>query len=153
MFEQILDLPAHPLLVHAAVVLIPLLALLASAYGLIPRIRAATGWAVAALAVAAPASAAAAYLSGTAFYDSLFARGVPPGELGERVVTHANLGSPTLFAALGLGLSAGVLLYAVARGPRVLSLIFTVTTVLAGLVALFLTVRAGHTGATAVWGR
>jgi len=38
-FEQLLGLPAHPLLLHATVVFVPLLALGTIAYAVVPRLR------------------------------------------------------------------------------------------------------------------
>ncbi|HEX2356851.1 MAG TPA: hypothetical protein VHI50_10380, partial [Micromonosporaceae bacterium] len=64
MFEEILGVPAHPLLVHAAVVFVPLLIAAALAYALVPALRGRVGWAVALLAVAAPLAAWFATLSG-----------------------------------------------------------------------------------------
>lgn len=64
MFKEILGLPAHVLVVHAVVVLVPLLALLSAAYVALPRFRARLDWAVAILAVVAPVSAFVAVESG-----------------------------------------------------------------------------------------
>jgi uncharacterized membrane protein len=43
-FEKVFGLPAHPLVVHAAVVLIPITVLAAIAYVLVPRLRPRLGW-------------------------------------------------------------------------------------------------------------
>ena len=48
MFDQINGLPVHALVLHAAVVFVPLLALGAIVYALIARWRPRIGWAVAA---------------------------------------------------------------------------------------------------------
>ncbi len=56
MFDQINGLPVHALVVHAAVVFVPLLVLGAIAYAVVPRWRPRVGWAVVLLAIAAPAA-------------------------------------------------------------------------------------------------
>jgi uncharacterized membrane protein len=43
-FEKVFGLPAHPLVVHAAVVLIPITVLTALGYVLVPRLRPRLGW-------------------------------------------------------------------------------------------------------------
>ena len=53
MFDRISGLPAHPLIVHAAVVLVPLLALGAIVYAVVPPLRKHFRWAVGLLAIAA----------------------------------------------------------------------------------------------------
>ena len=45
MFDQINGLPVHVLVLHAAVVFVPLLALGAVVYALVPRWRPRMGWA------------------------------------------------------------------------------------------------------------
>ena len=71
MFDKIAGIPAHPLLVHAAVVFVPLLALGAVVYGAIPALRFRVRWPVALLAVAGAVSVVAAHKSGEAFESRL----------------------------------------------------------------------------------
>lgn len=172
MFDEILGLPAHPLVIHAAVVFVPLLALIGAAYAVLPRHRARLGWAVVLLAVVAPVSALASWLSGRALLDGRFGGRIPPGVVGERIAEHESLATPLLISTAALGVAA-LLLVAVARkaGPAPDAATggrrraaagsagnTTVTTVLAGVtivlavVAVYFVVRTGHTGALAVWG-
>ena len=72
MFNTIGGIPAHPLLIHAAVIFIPLLILGAVVYALWPRARVRIGWAVVALAPLAPEVPVAGSLAGS------IAAGVPP---------------------------------------------------------------------------
>ena len=51
MFDEISGLPAHPLLVHAAVIFIPLQVLAGIAYAVVPFTRKYAWWTVLALAV------------------------------------------------------------------------------------------------------
>ena len=57
MFDQFNGLPVHALVLHAAVVFIPLLALGAVVYAVVPRWRSRTGWAALLLALVAPVCA------------------------------------------------------------------------------------------------
>ena len=76
MFDQINGLPVHALVIHAAVVFVPLLALGAVVYGLIPRWRPRIGWAVLLLAILAPATAFVAKESGEELRYRLLQQGL-----------------------------------------------------------------------------
>ncbi|MGH3648434.1 MAG: DUF2231 domain-containing protein, partial [Micromonosporaceae bacterium] len=65
-FEEILGLPAHPLLVHAAVVLVPMLVLVGVGYGLIPPLRRKLDLVLVGLALVAPGDVYLARESGQA---------------------------------------------------------------------------------------
>ncbi|WP_326553141.1 hypothetical protein [Micromonospora sp. NBC_01813] len=164
MFEEVAGIPAHPLLVHAAVVFVPLLALLAVAYALIPALRPHTRWVLAALAVVAPVSALVTKLSGDAF----FARMDEAGRITESflpvIEEHEQLGNLTLMAAIVLGLATLALVYLVAprvaaaagsaaAAPRSGALVLVVkgVVILAAGVSIYFVVSAGDTGAKAVW--
>jgi hypothetical protein len=152
MFDEILGLPVHPLVVHAAVVLTPLLAVLAAVYALAPRTRPVLTWAVAGLAPVVPVSVLAARQSGEALKEGRFASA--GGELGERIAEHAGLGTPLLLVTFALGAVAAALVY-VTRGDRFgrpVQLAVSALTVVLAVVALYYVVRTGHSGAVAVWG-
>ncbi|WP_084958131.1 DUF2231 domain-containing protein [Thermoactinospora rubra] len=149
MFDEILGLPAHPLIVHAAVVLTPLLCLLALGYALAPRFRPMAAWAVAALAVIVPATVFAAKQSGEALERARFASA--DGVLAQRIEVHQSFATPLLYAALGLGVSALLMVFAGRRDKR-LQLVFSATTVVLAAVAGYYVFRAGDSGARAVWG-
>lgn len=141
-FDTVLGLPIHPLVVHAAVVLLPLAALGLIAIVAIPRWRGPLGWLVMAGLAAAAVSVFVAAQSGEALADRV-------GEPRE----HAELGEvlPLLSGAL---LAAGLLWFLVAR-RNARSLVATVLAVAAialAVVNLGWVVRVGHSGAEAVWG-
>ncbi|WP_068924221.1 hypothetical protein [Planobispora rosea] len=151
MFEEFLGLPAHPLITHSAVVLIPLLAVLAAVYALAPRTRAATTWAVLGLAVVAPLATLAARQSGIAFKEGRFSSA--SGQLGERIAEHESFGTPLTLVVAGLGLAALGLVY-VTRGDRFgrpVVLAASALTVVLAVAAGYYVARAGHSGAVAVW--
>ena len=151
MFGTVFGIPAHPLFVHAAVVFIPLLALTAAAYALVPRWRGRIEWLTIALAVIAPLAALAAKFSGDKFITARFPKGAPAN-----VLQHRSYGTQTLWLTLGLALATALMLWAlqpsrtlppwVLGGVRVLVLVLAVITVI-------WVVRTGEAGATAVWGR
>ncbi|MEU8383637.1 hypothetical protein [Streptosporangium sp. NPDC048865] len=152
MFDEILGLPLHPLIVHAAVVLTPLLAVLAAVYALAPRTRPVLTWAVVGLAPVVPVSVLAARQSGEALEEGRFAS--IEGKLGERIAEHASFGTPMLLVAFALGLVAAALVY-VTRGGRfgrTAELAVSALTVVLAVVSLYYVVRTGHSGAVAVWG-
>ncbi|GAA3031370.1 hypothetical protein [Streptosporangium longisporum] len=152
MFDEILGLPQHPLIVHAAVILTPLLAVLATVYALVPRTRPVLTWAVAGLAPIVPVSVFVAKQSGDALNEGRFSSA--SGELGQRITEHAGFGTPLLLVALGLGVASAALVYA-CRGDRFgrpLVTVVSALTVILAVTALYYVVRAGHSGAVAVWG-
>jgi TRAP-type uncharacterized transport system fused permease subunit len=151
MFDEVLGLPAHPLVVHGAVVLTPLLVAVAVAYALVPRWRAATAWAVVLLSLLAPAAVYAAWQSGQSLKAARFA--TAGGELGRRIADHEAHAVPLLIACGGLGLVSLVLVYA-SRGDRfgkpVTIVLSGLTVVLAAVTAYFVFL-SGDSGARAVW--
>ena len=56
-FDELAGLPAHPLAVHAPVILIPLAALTALLYAFLPRARSSVRWWLGGLTLAATATA------------------------------------------------------------------------------------------------
>lgn len=72
MFDQVFGLPAHALIVHAAVIFVPLLVALSIAYAVLPRVRHKLDWALVATAVVALGAAFAAKESGEALEQRLF---------------------------------------------------------------------------------
>ncbi|HWH00212.1 MAG TPA: DUF2231 domain-containing protein [Pilimelia sp.] len=158
MFDEITGIPAHPLVVHAAVVFVPLLCLAAVAYGALPRVRGALGWVAATLAVVAPLSAWFATLSGEELERRLVERNYPPEVLAQ-VERHAELGTVALYLTLPLALVTlalvGVCTVAPRRGrpaPRWLTVLLTLAAAGLAAAAAYYTVRTGDTGARAVWG-
>lgn len=151
MFDQILGLPAHPLIIHAAVMLTPLLALLAVLYAAVPRFRPHLAWAVVALSLAAPGAVFAARQSGLSLKQARFA--TADGELGQRISTHESFANPLLYSVIGLGAASLLLVYVARSGKfgRPLALVLSALTVVLAAVAGYYVFRAGDSGARAVW--
>ncbi|HET6484099.1 MAG TPA: DUF2231 domain-containing protein [Actinoplanes sp.] len=156
MFDQINGLPVHVLVLHAAVVFVPLLALGAVVYALVPRWRPKTGWAVVLLAIAAPASTFVAKESGTELFNRLLGQGLSgPGK--GILEDHMGFGTRTFWFTLALGVVSLVMVALTWRraGTR-LPLIGEVGggVVLIALAAIsgYYVYKTGDSGATAVWG-
>jgi hypothetical protein len=101
-FEEVLGIPAHPLIVHAAVVFVPLQVLAAFAYALVPLARRFIAWLVVSLAILAPATAFVAKLSGDALRDRLIRKGMVTPEFLPKIDDHSSFGANTLYASLAL---------------------------------------------------
>ena len=156
MFREINGLPGHVLVIHAAVVLVPLLALLSIAYGVLPRWRPRFGWAVAVLAVAAPIVTWVATQSGEALKEVLEEKGYP-AQILHQVEAHAEYGETTLRFTVGLAVAALLLLLVtsgyerVRRLPSWLSLVLTGVVVILAVFAVAYVYLTGDSGAQAVW--
>jgi uncharacterized membrane protein len=151
-FETILGIPAHPLLIHAAVVFVPLLIVGALAYVLIPRLRGRIGWAVALLAIVGPLSALAAKLSGDAFRARLVTRHLASAQIISKVDQHRHFGTLTTIISAILGVVTLILvLVPAARQRGVLQVILAVVTIGLGVATGYYIFRTGDTGAHIVW--
>ena len=158
MFDEFMGLPVHPLLVHAAVVFVPLLCLLAVVYAVVPRLRAMTGWAAAALAVAAPFAAWFATLSGKELEAKLLAQGMS-GPIVQQINDHQGFGDRTLYFSIALGVVTllMVFLYGTRSGrartiPSAASIVLAVITIGLAAGTGYYAFKTGDSGARAVWG-
>ncbi|MFF4874961.1 MULTISPECIES: DUF2231 domain-containing protein [unclassified Micromonospora] len=163
MFEEFMGIPAHPLVLHAAVVFVPLLALLTIGYALVAPIRPHTRWVLGLLALAAPVSALLAKLTGDAFFDRMRAANRVTPEFVPTIEAHQQFGNFTLYATIGLAVVALALVWFVpprtaeasatggARHGRALTLSLQVLSLVAAGIALYYVIRTGDSGAKAVW--
>lgn len=162
MFEELLGLPAHPLLVHAAVVFVPLLSIAAAGYALAPPIRRHIAWAVVGLAVVAPLAAWFATLSGNALRARLASQGMA-AEVLARIDEHRDFGNLTLWTSLGLAVLAVLLVGTVVirgrrptghrgRGGLVLTVVLTAGVLVLAAATAYYVFRTGDSGARVVWG-
>lgn len=140
---EIDGIPLHPLVVHAAVMLVPLAALGALLVIVSARLRDRFGWLVAIVAAAGAGSAIMAKLTGEALATQL--------GVGDLVATHRSFGTlvPYPAVALALSLPAALLLKPKSRTAWLVAAGLSVVAAVAGLVLVVLT---GHSGAVAVWG-
>ena len=156
MFEEFSGIPVHPLLVHAAVVFVPLLVLIAYIYALVPRLRERIGWAAALLAVVAPVTALFAKESGEAFREVMVRKNYP-SEILDRVTRHQEYGERAFWFSLGLGFVTLLLMFATNGHPRVRGLpswvrfVLTAAVVVLGALSAVFLYLTGDSGARAVW--
>jgi hypothetical protein len=155
-FDQINGLPVQALANHAAVVFVPLLALVAIVYAVVPRWRAKVGWAAVLLAIAAPVTAWVTTESGEALRDRLVANGMSGPPLAA-IDTHMGYGEWTFRFSVGLGLVTLVMVFLTLRRterplPRAAELGLTVIMVALAAVSGYYVFRTGDSGAQAVWG-
>ncbi len=156
MFDQINGMPVHALVIHAAVVFVPLLAAVAIVYAVVPRWRAKVGWAAVLLAIAAPATSWVATQSGSELRERLVASGLSGPPL-EGIDDHMGFGTLTLYFSLGLAAVTLVLVFLTLRRserplPRVAELGLTVIVVVLAAVSSYYVFKTGDSGAQAVWG-
>lgn len=143
--DSVNGLPLHPLVVHAVVVLLPLAALGLIAISLVPKWSVRYGPLVWPLALVALVSSIVADQSGR--------------ELGRQVgvpVEHMQQGEQVKFVAAGVLVMALVVWLldrkATRRKRSILELILAGIAVVVSLLAIYVTVRAGDSGAQSVWG-
>jgi hypothetical protein len=155
-------LPAHPLLVHAVVVLVPLAALAALAIAVRAPWRRSAGIVVALLALAGALAATGAYIAGNQLADYLQAQGQDPAPID----AHGQLGLYALIAAWPFAVLAVITAAVARRDPRpsrgaatvATATTSTATTVaawlsaLAGIAAVYFTIMVGDSGSRLVWG-
>ncbi|MDI6099838.1 hypothetical protein QLQ12_14655 [Actinoplanes sp. NEAU-A12] len=149
-------MPVHVLVLHAAVIFVPLLALGAVVYGFVASWRPKIGWAVGLLAIVAPIAALITMLSGTEFYNRLLSLGrvSPPGKV--ILDGHMANGTTTFWLTLALGVVSLTLVVLTARNPRALpkfaDLGFALVLVVLAVLSGYYLYETGDSGATAVWG-
>lgn len=144
MFDTITNLPWHPLVVHAVIVLLPLACLGAVLVALRAEWDRLHGFLVVAAAFVAAGAALVAKQSGEALASRV---GLP--------VEHAAMGRWVVVAAglLFLGVAALWWLDRTHTAARTAAMrVLGVVNIALAAVALTTVVLAGHSGATAVWG-
>jgi uncharacterized membrane protein len=152
-FDQIHGLPVHALVLHAAVVFVPLLALGAIVYAVVPRWRPRIGWAVGILAVITPITCFVTKESGEKLYDRVVGQGMR-GKALTLLNQHMSFGTHTFWWVLALSVVTLVMLV-LTWGPRRLPMIASaagsVVMVVLAVIAGYYVYRTGDSGATVVW--
>lgn len=148
MFDTVLGLPVHALVVHAVVILVPLSALGVAAISVVPRWRVPFGPLVLAVTTAGLVMVPVASNSGERLRDRIDAGGV----VKEQIEDHVTWGERVLWPTLALWvLAAALVLLARRRRPgRIVTFVAVLAVVAAGASAGAVAL-AGHLGSTAVW--
>jgi hypothetical protein len=153
LFDQINGLPVHVLVLHAAVVFVPLLALGAIVYALVGPWRAKIGWAVLLLGIVAPICTFVAKESGEKLYDRL----APNMSANGKVILddHMHFGTMTFWFTLALGL-VSIVAVILSRGsgaaPKIVQWVLSAAMIVLAVIAGYYVYRTGDSGAHAVWG-
>lgn len=141
---MIWDLPAHPLVVHAPVVLIPVTAFLSIFLVANRRLSQRFGPLVLGIAGLAAVSAFAAAQTGEALEETLGYEVVEHADFGERVWWFSLA---TFLTMLGLWLIDR----SSRRSRRFDGNLLAIAVLVFAVLATFWVIRAGHTGAELVW--
>jgi len=141
-------IPAHPLLVHAVVVLVPLAALGSVAVAVRPGWSRPYGLLVAAGALAGAGAATLARFAGEQLEDAIE---ITPG-FQPVIDQHERFGLFTVFASWPFAVLAIAAIVLARRGDGRWSRVTGALAAVAGVVAVVATVLAGHSGSAAVWG-
>ena len=139
MFDTVLGLPVHALVVHGVVVLLPLMAVITAVVACIPRWRVHAAWPVVVVDAGLVGMTLVARQSGEALQERLG---------GQVAMQHAELGRNLVWFAIALFLAS--LVVALVRRSEKAALGASLA-VVAGVFALWWTIRVGHTGSEAVW--
>jgi len=147
--ETIGGIPLHPLVVHGAVVLVPLAALGVIVLALVPRWRSQYSVLAFLLALAATVNVQIAKMTGETFEDNF-------GEV-PKIERHAELGDVMLWFTLPL-FAASIVIWWLGRRAKNgrplssgLAILLSVLCIVAASAALVQVIRVGHSGADAVW--
>ena len=139
LFDTVLGLPIHALVVHGVVVLLPLMAIVTAVVACVPRWRARAAWPVVVIDAGMVAMTFVARQSGEALQSRL------GGQVAQQ---HAALGKNLFWFAFAMFL-ASLVVAMVHRSQR--ATLGAVLAVVAGVLVVVWTVRVGHTGADALW--
>lgn len=144
MFDTIMGLPLHPLVIHVVVVLLPVAAIATAAVAVRPSWRR-FATPLAGLNAVVMVAAFVATQSGEALEHRIEQLQTPPG-----LHEHAEWGDRLFWVSILLFLGALVIRVVRTRGET-LARVVAALAVLGAVVAVGMTVYVGHTGATAVW--
>lgn len=157
MFERFGDLPLHVLVIHLTVLVLPVAALTAIVYALVPKWRWLLRWPTLLLGLGALVCAFVAKKSGEAFVAA-----VP--QLKPLVKIHQDRGNLLFWFVLAFAVVA-VAAFLLLTGPsalasgkgakatksRPLELVMSAAVVVVGVLVIYQTIRTGDAGAKAVW--
>jgi uncharacterized membrane protein len=146
--DEVFGIPLHPLVVHAAVVFVPLAALATVVFAAVPRWRRTYGW----LVVATSAIALITVPLATQTGKRLLEMREFGGPVLEKVLEHEEMGDRVIWAVAPMFLlNLGAMLLLRAGRPSRDVTIVAVLAVVAAVASLVLVVLTGHLGSMAVW--
>lgn len=146
--DEVFGLPLHPLVVHAAVVFVPIAALGTLVLTIVPRWRSTYGWLVVIISGLAMVTVPLATRTGRRLTE-LREFG---GPVLERIQEHETMGDRIIWAVAPMFVLnlAVVLLLRTGRPAREVTVVAVLAS-LAAVVSVVLVVLTGHLGSLAVW--
>ncbi|MEJ6018900.1 DUF2231 domain-containing protein [Corynebacterium sp. H113] len=150
MFESIAGLPTHPLIVHLAVVAVPVAAILTLIYAFRPTLRAKFGIVTVAINFVAAVATVLARSTGEAMLPLVNLSEENPGP----VSTHAAYANYMLIAVGLMFIASAVLLWRdrrQAETPGSIGTIAIIVMAIAAIASLVFVFLTGHEGAVLVW--
>ncbi|WP_432834759.1 DUF2231 domain-containing protein [Dactylosporangium sp. CA-092794] len=157
MFDRVLGIPAHPLYIHAAVVLVPLLVLVAVLYAIWPASRRHIRWPLVAFALAAPGAVFFAKESGETFSGN---RSFQSAELKAAIAQHEDYANMLTLFVVVLAVVALVMAFmlpvtagarARIKAPAPAHWLLSVVAVVLAALSAYYVYRTGDSGAHMVW--
>jgi uncharacterized membrane protein len=147
---EILGIPVHPLVVHAAVVLIPLVALGTLIVAFWPKAMQRFGWLLAVFSAGGFAGALIARESGEELFESM------GEEASSTLDRHMSLGNWVFVPTLVMMVALVAMMLLIRRRdpgerPGWLYWLTATIAVLSAVASLVLVILVGHSGAKAVW--
>ncbi len=151
MFDKFMDLPLHILVLHFAVVLLPMSAMLTAAVFLRSEWRAKFAGLAAALNVGMLALTFVTVQAGEALKDKLNPKGSPNGPPSN---DHEEFGRALLWIVLALAIASVITWFAGRMEGMLPAAVVGLAVVVGGLAvaSTVLTVVTGHTGSQSKWG-
>ena len=156
MFDRVLGIPAHPLYIHAAVVLVPLLVLTAVLYAIWPGSRRHIRWPLVAFALATPGATFFAKESGESFSTNPAFQAPAMKAL---VAEHSDYADMLFLLVLGLAVVALAMAFVIPAGggkarvnaPAAAHWVLAGLAVVLAGASMYYVYRTGDTGAHMVW--
>jgi hypothetical protein len=158
-FDNLGNLPLHPLVVHAVVIGVPLAALLAFLFAF-PKTRSWARWPLAITVIGATGATYVARQSGLALEAAL---GIQPGNpVGDLILRHSLLANQLFWIMIVFSVIGLLNVFLVSQGRTggsdsgakqsvIVRVVLPILLVAAAVVALVWIVRVGDLGARAVW--
>lgn len=150
MFSEFHDLPVHALAVHAAVVLVPLSALLAVLFA-VPRTRSWALWAFPLVTIAAMVAVFVSKQSGQELFEHLDAK---EGPVYDAIKDH-EAAADRLFIFMIVFTILAILAWVVVRSgaadDNAMSAIVSIVLVVGAVAVAYQTYKVGELGSKAVW--
>jgi magnesium-transporting ATPase (P-type) len=153
--QEINGLPLHALIVHAAVVLVPLAAIAAGLFAVVPNWRFVLRWPVLVSAIVSFVTLYITKLSGQNLKNQRFASAT--GVLKERIAAHQQRANTLFLISIGfvVVVVGGVWLLGFARSKLPTAAQWAVSLVVVGfsVATLVWVVLTGEAGARTIWGQ